>query len=245
VLYDDFFDVLGERLTRLRTEGRPSIAAAAALVVESFAKDRRTFTFGGGHSNLIAQDVVVRAGALAFFNPIVVPGLMTTDHPHLRSNLLERVSGIAAAVLATADVAAGDTLIVVSTSGRNAVPVEMAIEGKRHGLGVIAVTSMETARQQPSRHESGQHLHDVADVTIDTCVPMGDASVAVEGIPAALGPLSTILGSAAVQALTAEVAQLLLDRGIAPPVLLSGNVDGGEAYNRDVLERYRHLTTYL
>jgi uncharacterized phosphosugar-binding protein len=245
MLYDDLFDALEARLARVRVEARETIHAAADLIVDSFGHDHRTFLFGSGHSALTAQDVCIRAGSLVFFNPIVVPGLMTTDHPFLRSSLLERVSGIAAAVLATAEVAAGDTLIVVSNSGRNAVPIEMATEGKRLGLNVIAVTGLETAASQPSRHESGRHLHDVADVTIDTCAPLGDAAVAIEDSPVRLGALSTVLGAAVVQALTAEVAELLLARGITPPIIASGNVDGSGSHNRDVLDRYRHLTTYL
>lgn len=245
VLYDSFFTELGRRLELLRTTAQPAVDAAADLVLATLQADHRTFVFGSGHSGLVTQDACVRAGSLSFFNPIFVPGLLPTDYPLLRPGLLERLSGLAAAVLDTADVAAGDCLVVISNSGRNPVPVEMAMGARERGISVIAVTGLETARSEPSRHRSGTHLHDHADVVIDTCTPRGDGCVAVPGIPAPLGPLSTLLGSAAMHALQAAVADRMVALGERPPVLASGNVDGGVEYSLEVLQRYAHLTTYL
>ena len=245
MFYDEFFDQLAERLTKLRNTQREAIDTGADLVVASFDEGRKTHIFGSGHSALVTQDASVRAGSLALFNPIFAPGLLATDFPFLRAGLLERLSGIAAAVLDTSEVEAGDTLIVVSNSGRNHVPIEMAVDARERGMRTIAVTGLETALSQPSRHSSGKHLHELCDVVIDTHVPVGDAVVDIPGIPARLGPVSTILAAASVHALAASVAQKLHARGIKPPVLVSGNVDGGDDYSLDVLERHRHLTTYL
>ena len=244
-LYDDYFDEAVRRIAALREQAATSIAAAAELLVRAHQDHRRVFVFGSGHSALLALDVCVRAGTLATFNPVVVPGLLPSDYPYLRSTLLERVSGIAAPVLQTIGVATGDVLIVISNSGRNAVPVEMAMEARDRGLSVVAVTGLETASAEPSRHTSGKRLHELADVVIDTHTPYGDAALTVDGLPAALGPLSTVLGSLALHAVSVSVAAKLLAAGEVPPVLASGNIDGSGQHNIDVLARNRDQITYL
>ncbi len=245
MLIDDYYASLIARIEQQRDAIGGAVDAASQIITASYLSGHKTFVFGSGHSALVTQDSCARAGALAFFNPILPPGLLSTDHPYLRAGLMERVSGIASAVLATSDADAGDVLIVVSNSGRNHVPIEMAIEGRARGLAVIAVTGMETAESQGSRHPSGKHLHDFVEVTVDTCTPLGDGNIAVDGIHATLGPLSTILGSAALHAITAAVTERLVGLGITPPVLISGNVDGGEAYSLEVLEKHRDRATYL
>lgn len=244
-LYDDYFDEAARRLAMLREQSAAAIDEAADLLVRTQQEGHRLFVFGSGHSALLALDVCVRAGTLATFNPVVVPGLLPSDYPYLRGALLERVSGIAAPVLETTGVAAGDSLIVISNSGRNAVPVEMAIEARSRGLTVIAVTGLETATAEPSRHPSGKRLHELADVVIDTHTPYGDAALTVDGSPAAMGPLSTALGSLALHALSVSVADKLLVAGQVPPVLASGNVAGGGQHSMKVLASHRDQLTYL
>lgn len=244
-LYDDYFDAACSGLQRLREQSAQSIEDAADVLVRVHRARRRIHVFGSGHSALLALDICVRAGACATFNPLVVPGLLPSDHPHLRSSLLERVSGIAAAVLDTAGVAAGDCLIIVSNSGRNAVPVEMAIESRARGLSVIAVTALATATAEASRHASGQRLHELADVVIDTHAPHGDAAVSAAGLPVPVGPLSTVLGSAALHALSVSFVERLLALDETPPVLASGNIDGSGRHNVDVLTRHHDQITYL
>lgn len=244
-LYDDFFDEAARRLAALRQHSAAAIDHAAELLVRAHRDGRRVFVFGSGHSALLALDVCVRAGTLATFNPVVVPGLLPSDYPYLRGAMLERVSGIAAPVLDTTGVSAGDCLIVISNSGRNAVPVEMAIEARARGLSVIAVTGLETATAEPSRHPSGQRMHELADVVIDTQTPYGDAAVTTAGLPTPVGPLSTLLGSAALHALSVSVADKLLAAGEVPPVLASGNVAGGGRHSMEVLARHRDQVTYL
>jgi uncharacterized phosphosugar-binding protein len=244
-LYDDYFDEAARRLAALRELSAASINDAADLLVRAHLDGRRVFVFGSGHSALLALDVCVRAGTLATFNPVVVPGLLPSDYPYLRGTLLERVSGIAGPVLDTTGVSADDCLIVISNSGRNAVPVEMAIEARARGLSVIAVTGLETATAEPSRHASGHRLHELADVVIDTHTPYGDAALTVDRFAAALGPLSTVLGSLALHALSVSVAEKLLAAGQVPPVLASGNITGSGSHNVDVLNRHRDQITYL
>lgn len=146
MIYDRYFTELHTRLDMLQQQSRSAIDEGADLVAATILRGNRIFLFGSGHSNLVVQDLCARASTLPFFNPIFVPGLLPTDYPYLRPELIERLSGIAAAVLETSPVESGDCLIVVSNSGRNHVPIEMAIEGRARGLALIGVTGMETGK---------------------------------------------------------------------------------------------------
>ncbi len=221
----------------------PALDQAAALVLDAVGRRRRTYLFGSGHSAMLAQELVARAGGLVFFNLFVVPGLQITDHP-LRSGELERTTGVAATALAGSELTEGDVLLVVSNSGRNAVPLEMAMGARERGVRVVAVTSVPMSSAAPSRHPSGLRLFEVADVVLDTGVPPGDAAVPVPGGPLAIGPVSTVVGAALLQLLACTVAQRMLDAGQAPPVLPSANVDGAGVLGQELLAQYADLVTY-
>lgn len=232
------------RLDRIETEQTEPIDAAARAIVRAMDAGSRTFVFGSGHSNLLAADVFNRAGGMPIFNPIFVPGLLPTDLPPLRGTLLERTSGIARAVLDTSPLRRGDVLIVISNSGRNHVPVEMALEAKDRGATVIALTSLEMSSESAPRHASGKRLFEIADIVLDNCCPPGDGSVDVPGIPARVGPVSTVLGSVVLHMVVCRITELLIETGKTPPVFISGNVDGGEEYGKNIMDEYKHLMTY-
>jgi uncharacterized phosphosugar-binding protein len=241
MLSEDFFAKLTTYLKRVPETQSEAIRDAARLIVRAMNAGRRTFVFGSGHSNLLTQEVCFRAGGLPIFNPIFVAGLLPTDYPYLRGGLMERVSGIAAAALDTIPVAADDVIVIVSNSGRNHVPIEMAIEARLRRMQIIALTSIDFSSQVSSRHPSGKKLFELSDVVLDNGCPPGDAVVDVPGIPARLGPLSTIVGAAILHALSCEITDLLIEQGVPPPVLMSGNVHGADEYAREILHRYRDL----
>jgi uncharacterized phosphosugar-binding protein len=128
---------------------------------------------------------------------------------------------------------------VISNSGINAVPVEVALLSKEAGLTVIALTSMAHSRTVASRHSSGRKLYEVADIVIDTHGFPGDAAVALPGGKLRSGATSTVVGAAIIEAITVQAAALLDARGVAPPVLVSANVPEGDAHNLALYERYR------
>ncbi|MGK5631760.1 SIS domain-containing protein [Streptomyces sp. URMC 123] len=238
-LAGQFFDAAAELLRRVRDEESAGIEAAGTLIADAVAADGRLFVFGAGHSSLPAQDVVYRAGGLALTNLLTVPGVMGVDVvPATLGSALERVDGLAGAVLDTSPVRAGDVLIVISLSGRNALPVEMAMNARALGLRVIGVTSLAYAEAMKSRHVSGTYLKDHCDLVLDSKVAVGDAELTAEGIEAPFAPASTVVTSALMQAVMATAAGRLAARGITPPLLRSGNVDGGHEWNGRVLARY-------
>ncbi|WP_336320900.1 SIS domain-containing protein [Streptomyces lavendofoliae] len=234
-----FFDAAIALLQRVRDEEAPGIATAGEAIADTVAGGGRLFAFGAGHSSLAAQDVVYRAGGLALVNLLAVPGVVGVDvMPATLGSALERVDGLAGAVLDSSPARAGDVLIVVSLSGRNALPVEMAMNARALGLKVIGVTSVAYARETKSRHVSGTFLKDHCDVVLDSKIAVGDAELTHEGVEAPFAPASTVVTSALMQAVMAAAAEALVARGIEPPLLRSGNVDGGHEWNGRVMSEY-------
>ncbi|MYT72131.1 MULTISPECIES: SIS domain-containing protein [unclassified Streptomyces] len=235
-------------LERVRDEEAGNIEAAGTLLADTVTAGGRLFAFGAGHSSLAAQDVVYRAGSLALMNLLAVPGAVGVDvMPATLGSALERVDGLAAAVLDASPAKAGDALVIISLSGRNALPVEMAVNARALGLKVIGVTSLSyaTGPDAPtSRHASGTFLRDHCDVVLDSKIAVGDAELTYEGVDAPFASASTVTTSALMQSTLATCAAILADRGVQPPLLRSGNVDGGHAWNAKVFAEYRDRIFY-
>ncbi|MGW8064916.1 SIS domain-containing protein [Streptomyces ziwulingensis] len=240
-----FIDAAIDLLRRVRDEEAEAIEAAGTLLADTVQSGGRLFAFGAGHSSLAAQDVVYRAGGLALMNLLAVPGVVGVDvMPATLGSALERVDGLAGAVLDASPLRAGDALVIISLSGRNALPVEMAVNARALGVRVIGVTSVAYAAETRSRHLSGTFLKDHCDIVLDSKIAVGDAELTLDTVPAPFAPASTVVTSALVQAMTATAAAALADRGVEPPLLRSGNVDGGHEWNGRVLEQYRDRIFY-
>ncbi|GHE38486.1 SIS domain-containing protein [Streptomyces capitiformicae] len=234
-----FLDAAIGLLERVRDEEGEAVAAAGKLVADTVVDGGRLFAFGAGHSSLAAQDLVYRAGGLALMNLLAVPGVVGVDvTPATLGSALERVDGLASAVLDTSPLRSGDLLIVVSLSGRNALPVEMAAHARELGVRVIGVTSVAYATETESRHSSGTFLKDHCDLVLDSKIAVGDAELTHDAVPAPFAPASTVVTSALLQAVMATAAASLADRGVEPPLLRSGNVDGGLDWNDRVMREY-------
>jgi uncharacterized phosphosugar-binding protein len=242
---EQFFEAAIGMLQRVREEESGAIAAAGTLLADTVESGGRLFAFGAGHSSLAAQDIVYRAGGLALMNLLALPGAVGVDVvPATLGSALERVDGLASAVLDTSPLRSGDVLVIISLSGRNALPVEMAVTARRKGIRVIGVTSVAYATQTSSRHESGTYLRDHCDIVLDSKIAVGDAELTLDTIPAPFAPASTVVTSALLQAVMATAAETLAARGIEPPLLRSGNVDGGHEWNNRIMDEYRDRIFY-
>jgi uncharacterized phosphosugar-binding protein len=212
------------------------LAQGSAWMADAIEAGGLVRVFGTGHSRLLVEEVFFRAGGLAPVDAILEDGV-SGYHDVAKSEFTERLEGYGELIVAHRRLAPPDLLIVVSQSGRNAVPIEVAQGGRERGVRTIGITSLAHAAAQPSRHSSGLHLHEVVDLAIDNGSPAGDCAVTLpNGVPA--GPLSTVLGAAIVQMLVIGAADELLARGIEPPVFRSGNVDGGRDVSQALLDRY-------
>ncbi|MFB7737753.1 SIS domain-containing protein [Streptomyces sp. NPDC056112] len=240
-----FLDAAIGLLQRVRDEEAERIAAAGTLLADTVAAGGRLFAFGAGHSSLAAQDLVYRAGGLALMNLLAVPGTVGVDVvPATLGSALERVDGLATVVLDSSPLRSGDALIVISLSGRNALPVEMAAHARALGVRVIGVTSVAYATGTTSRHASGTFLKDHCDIVLDSKIAVGDAELTLDTVAAPFAPASTVVTSALLQAVMATTAGVLADRGIEPPLLRSGNVDGGHEWNGLIFDRYADRIFY-
>ncbi|MFH9350462.1 SIS domain-containing protein [Kitasatospora sp. NPDC017646] len=232
-----YFDAAIAHLNRVREEEADSIEAAAALLAEAITGGRRVFTFGAGHSSLPAQDVVYRAGGLVPMNLLNVPGMAgVTMMPAPLSSALERVPGLATSTLDLTPATSGDLLFLISLSGRQVMPVELARHARDRGLKVIGVTSLAYPGEVSSAHPSGTYLKDHCDVVLDNKVAVGDGELTHPGAETSFGPVSTIVTSALMQAVVASAVGRLADLAAAgdapaPPLFRSGNVPGGTEWN--------------
>lgn len=240
-----YFEAAREALERLASTSAEGIAQATELIVGAIRADKKLFSFGCSHSFMLTEELVYRTGGLAIVNPIVPHGMMLNVRPVSMTSQIERVSGYGAVLADGAGIGEGDVVLVASTSGRNAVAIDLALRARERGAKVIAITSIAYTDSVTSRHSEGYKLRDVADVVLDNAAPSGDAAVTCEGFEQAIGPLSTFTGVALVNAIVCEVAQVMLDAGETPPIFVSGNLDRGDAHNRELLAANRHRILYL
>jgi uncharacterized phosphosugar-binding protein len=162
----------------------------------------------------------------------------------IEATYLERREGYAAELLKHYPVEAGDVLVVASNSGRNAVPIELAMLGRERGLKVVVVVNLTHCRAWPSRHPSGKRLADVGDVVIDNCGVSGDAALEMPGMPSLIGPTSSITGMFIINALIVQGIENALQRGKAPEIYISSN-SNGHAHNNVLLEKYKSRIQHL
>lgn len=220
------------------------IVSAASLVAASLRNDGLIHVFGAGHSLLLAIEVFFRAGGLVAVNPILDRRLQF-DGGVLESTEFERTSEPAQELARSAGFRAGDAGIVISNSGRNALPVEIAFQMRFAGMKVIALTNLKQSRGGKSLHASGKRLFEVADAVLDNHCPVGDAAVEIPGTSARMGPVSTIAGSALLHAAFIEAAALLADEGKAPDIFQSVNVGEGALDGlRSLISRYQDRIMY-
>lgn len=232
-------------LERIKSEQAKNIREAGMVVADSLAAGGIIHTFGTGHSHLIADEAFFRAGGIAAVNPILDERLIFLKGA-LESTRTEQESGFAHQLLSQEDVKSIDSGIVISNSGRNAAPIEMALEMKTLGLRVVAITNLEQSSSSTPRHSSGKRLFEVADVVIDNCVPPGDALLELPGLESRIGPSSTVAGAAIINSIIIEAVTELLKRGEPVPVLPSANTEGvSEQKLSDLLRRYQSRIRYL
>ena len=232
-----YFDYAQGKLQEVLEKELPNIQKAADLVTESCKKGGKFYVFGSGHSHMIAEELYLRAGGLALVHGILPPELMLHQMSK-KSSHMERIEGYGKALVELYHIDEKDTILVVSNSGRNAAPVEVCLYAKEKGAKVIAMTSMKHSAGCTSRHSSGKKMYELADVTIDNCAEKGDAGFTIEGMDVCMGPVSSVTGIVIAEALACQVAENLAKAGMEPPVFVSSNVDGGDAYNDKLFETY-------
>ena len=236
-----YFDKGLELLQRLQDTQLANVEQAAELIAQSVADGHTLYAWGGPHSSLPVQDIFWRAGGLALVNPLFTHGLSLEVGPIYLTSFLERVEGAGREYFGQVGAEAGDAIILISTSGRNSFPIEMAMSAKEAGLKVIGLTSMTYTNAVESRHSSGTKMYEYCDVVLDNLTVPGDAVLEDENLPQRVGPTSGWIGCFILQALMAEVAERLAEKGVVPPIYFALNLDGEQEYVEylDTLRRER------
>lgn len=232
---------------------RTQIEQAADWFAETILAGRMVHLFGSGHSRIMVEEMWPRYGSFPGFNPVVELSL-SFHNPVVGANgqrqamYLENVGGLAARILRNFDLSPQDSALVISSSGCNTVPVEMAEEFRRRNIRVVALVSRAHAEASTSRHPQGRKLHEVADLVLDTGAPVGDAMVKIDGLDTPVSPGSTVGGCLIVNAIKAEVAQRLTNAGQPPKVLTAGAILGparSEALFESAYDEHAHRLAKL
>ncbi len=211
----------------------PQINQAADWFAATILAGRMVHLFGSGHSRIMVEEMWPRYGSFPGFNPIVelslsFHNLVVGANGQRQAMYLENVSGLAERILRNYALDGQDSALVISSSGANVVPIEMAEQFRRRGVRVVALVSREHADASRSRRADGRKLTDFADLVLDTGAPAGDAMVSVPGLDTPVAPGSTVGGAIVVNAIKAEVAARLAAAGQPPKVLSAGAVVGAE-----------------
>jgi len=211
----------------------PAIRQAADWFSKTILAGRMVHVFASGHSRIMVEEMWPRYGSFPGFNPIVelsltFHNLVVGANGQRQAMFLENVSGLAERILRNFSLATEDTALIISSSGCNVVPIEMAEQFRSRGIRIVSIVSLAHSLASKSNHASGKRLQDFSDLTLDTGAPAGDAMVRVENLDTPVSPGSTIGGCLLVNAIKAELADRLTRAGHPPKVLSAAATVGLE-----------------
>ena len=220
-----FFEELLKDVEGSQSENVEKTAQAMASAIE---KGGIIQAFGAGHSNAGALELTHRAGGFIPSKNIKEPA----------GGAYESVEGVGSSFMKKVDIRKEDIVFVISNSGRNPLPIEVALGAKQKGATVVAVTSLNASKKLKNRHSCGKNLYEIADIVLDNRIPEGDACLDVAGMDQKVCGMSTITTSVLLQACTYRAVEILVAKNIIPPVYMSQNVDGGREYNEEIEKNY-------
>lgn len=244
MISEQYFEQIYAILHKIEKQESPAIAMLADQMTATVQAGHAVYIFGCTHAGILAEEAFYRAGGLAIMNPLFIGGLLTSNSPVALTSQLERQEGYCSHVPELSGMQKGGLLLLHSVSGRNPASIDLALAARRLGVYVAVITAMSYAGKVASRHSSGKLLYEMADLVLDDHCPVGDALVGVGQTGMRVAPASTIAGCAILDALVAEVADRFAALGEPLPVYQSVNVDGSDAYNQKMLERYRRSIRY-
>lgn len=242
-LIKEYMNKIVQKLNDIYRIEEEKINKAASLIANAILNQKHIYIFGCTHSSILAEEVFYRAGSLAEYEPLFVPGLSVTNTKPVLTSLMERNEQFGKDIISCSKIGRDDILIIVSTSGKNAVPIEVALGAKKLGAKLVVITST-AYKKFPSNHSSGKKLVDInPDVLIDNHVDVGDAVIKIDNNY--MGPVSTIVGAFILHSISIRVAEEILKRGEEPNVFLSANIPGGSEKNKRILENETFKRIFL
>lgn len=221
----------GKEIISVIEKQESTIQKVAQLFARSILDERMVHLFGSGHSRILVEEMWPRYGSFPGFNPIVelsltFHNLVVGANGQRQAMFLENVSGLAARILRNFDTSEKDTALIISSSGCNVVPIEMAEEFQKRNIKVVALVSRLHLEGSSSKRADGKKLTDFANYILDTGAPLGDAMIYLDGLDSPVSPGSSLGGVLLVNSLKAEIAGILHKNGKSPKVLSSGKIVG-------------------
>ncbi|MBO4218254.1 MAG: SIS domain-containing protein [Erysipelotrichaceae bacterium] len=229
----EYMNRISEILEEVYETNKDTIKMLAEKFAENIMADKLIHTFGTGHSHMLGIELFARAGGLGNVDAMLDPDTLTA-YGAVRSSLLEKTSGISDIIYDGHKIEKGDIMIITSNSGRNSMPIEMAMRCRKEGIYVVAITSLKQSSAMTSRHPSGKRLFELADCVLDNCTPSGDGCLNINGY--VTGAVSSIASMFLVNTITSEALKIVTAKGFKPYVFQSQNVDG---FDNDAI--YRHF----
>lgn len=229
---DNYLQRCAEIIETVRAQ-QEQIRQASRWFAQTILAGRMVHIFGSGHSRILVEEMWPRYGSFPGFNPIVelsltFHNLVVGANGQRQAMFLENVSGLADRVLRNFDLNDTDTALLISSSGCNVVPIEMAELFQQKNIKVVSIISRKHSEASISKRGDGKKLGDFSDLVLDTGAPAGDAMVQVPGLDTPVAPGSTVGGTMLINCIKAELAALLTAAGQPPSVLSSGAVVGNQ-----------------
>ncbi|HQH24009.1 MAG TPA: sugar isomerase domain-containing protein [Bacteroidales bacterium] len=211
-----------------------NIRRSAEIMADTIECERWVHTFGCGHATLPIEEMYPRIGGFVGFHPMIELPLtfftrITGEMGVRQFVFLERVEGYGTEIMKGYDFDSRDVMWLFSHSGINNVNIDVAVAAREKGMKVIVFGSASEAAGRKSRHSSGKTIFELADVVVDTCTPLEDASVPLKNHPDKIGPVSTMAFITCVWMTITTVAEILADRGVKLYIHPSHNVPGNES----------------
>ncbi|MBO0587123.1 SIS domain-containing protein [Sporosarcina sp. E16_8] len=233
---NEYFKEIESLMKKVICEEQQSVEEIAAEMTKRLSLGGIVQLFGSGHSHLIAEEPFFRAGGLVPVRPIIVESLMLHNGA-TQASTNEKDPEFTQTFAGQLDIRPEDVIIIISTSGRNVVPIDVANIAKESGAYVVSLQSLYyNAYEQPSKHHSGNRLEDVAEAVLNTHIPVGDGLLISEGMPYA--PASGVIGNMLLHATFSRVIGMMIESGIEPPIFKSANLDGSSAHNEQMIATY-------
>ena len=227
-LRNQYYAEIEKLLREVEQTQADNVTQAARLLADSIMSGGMLQAFGSGHSLAAAIEITGRAGGLIPAKLIKEPSF----------GLYELIEGVGREFCKKLDVKEQDFVVIISNSGRNPLPIEIAVKCKEAGAKVVAVTSLEASKKLTPRHSGGKNLWQYADVILDNRVQEGDASIELPGLPVKVCGTSSVSAAVMLNAMVLESIQIMLQKGYTPPIYMSSNLDGGLEFNDQLTRQY-------
>lgn len=244
MLANIYFENMKKVLEKIEKTQTETITKCAEVIAESLCNNGMWHLLDTGH--MLMYEGVGRSGGLMAVRPIKIT--VEVDNPtrqrivtDKKKVYLDGIEGLPKFILSRSNVLTGDVLIIGSVSGKNILPVEIALRAKEMGVHTIAITSVEYSSYLKPEHPSGKKLFEVCDYVLDNCSNVGDTLVEVKELGKGICPSSGIGAAYIMWALQAEVVEKMIERDKKPSVYVSNHIENAGKVNT---ESWLHYEKY-